>query len=333
MAIKKVRSAKSLHYFNGQLLSEDDFLAQQAYHQEAAHRHANSLHTWGVVAGLDVVQQDDRTIGVTPGAAIDASGRQITIDSLQQLPVESNADLAVHVAVAYEQGAEDSDRSSEDGNYTRTTEYASLQTLPDAPAPDGSVLYLAKVRLDKSGLITAIDTSVRRSAGAVIATGSVLTAHLADGSVTLPKLHPAIRSGWTRLPFKPSFFDESGSNARSFLIGVTKARCDAQGAKGTMAIPIPPGANTLKTFVLAGARNTKQLNIELWRCGWITNANRADAEQLLPPDKKAIVGAPFNVSVPINQPLNTFTSAVAVYVEAVGEAEINLVAAEFGWSA
>lgn len=333
MAIKKVRSAKYLHYFNGQLLSEDDFLAQQAYHQDVARRHTKTLHSWGVIAGLDVVQQDEHTIGVTPGAAIDSSGREIMVDAFQQVPVERNNNLVAHVVVAYDEGAEDSDRSSEGGNYTRTTEYASVQTLADAPALDGSVLYLAIVRQDITGRIIAIDASVRRSAGSLIGPGSVVTAHLSDGSVTLPKLHPAIRSGWMRMPFKPSFFDETGGNARSFLIGVTKARCDAQGAKGTMAIPVPPGANMLKTFVLAGARNTKQLNVELWRCGWVGNANRADAEQLLPPDKKTIVGAPFNASIAINKPLHSDLNAVAVYVEAVGEAEINLVAAEFGWSA
>jgi hypothetical protein len=132
------------------------------------------------------------------------------------------------------------------------------------------------------------------------------------------------------LPFKPSFFEESG--AKGFLIGVTKARCDAQGAKGTMSIAVPPGANKLKSFVLAGARNAKSLNIELWRCGWNTKGNKADAEQLLPPDKKTILGAPFNTNIPINRPLDPETSAVALYVEAVGEAEINLVAAEFEWS-
>jgi len=331
MATKKIAGAKQLHYFTGQLLAEDDFTAQQQYHLDASRRHATTLHSWGVVGGLDVVQQGDREIGVTPGTAIDAMGRQISIDAPQRITIEPSASLTAYVVACYAEGTEESDRASEGEGYTRNTEYAVLQASGAAPAQDGSVVYLAKLTLDAGGRVTGIDTSVRRSAGSLIAPASVATPHLSDGSVTLPKLHPTLRSGWVRMPFKPSFFDESGAGARSFLIGVTKARCDAQGAKGTMAIPVPPGVNKLKTFVLAGMRNAKQLNIELWRCGW-NKQNRADAEQLLPPDKKTIMGAPFNASFPVNKPLDAETNAVAVYVEAVGESEINLVAAEFEWS-
>ncbi|SPE38479.1 conserved hypothetical protein [Candidatus Sulfopaludibacter sp. SbA3] len=332
MVIKKVPAAKRLHYFTGQLLVDDDFTAEQDYHVGGSRRHASTLHTWGVIAGLDVVQQGEHEIGVTAGTAIDASGRQIVLQSGERLAVEPAATLTAYVVVSAAEGAEDVDRSTEEENYTRTTEYTVLQIGPDAPALDGSVVQLAKLQLDASGRIASIDTSVRRSAGSLIAPASVGNPHLADGTVTLPKLHATLRSGWIRMPFKPSFFDESGAGAKSFLIGVTKARCDAQGAKGTMAIPVPAGANRLKTFVLAGMRNSGQLNIELWRCGWNNKKNQADAEQLLPADKTKIRGAPFNLRVPIDKPLDSETNAVAVYVEAVGESEINLVAAEFEWS-
>jgi len=81
-------------------------------------------------------------------------------------------------------------------------------------------------------------------------------AELADGAVTRPKLHPSVRAGFVRLPFKPSSFIEAEPTARNFVIGVTKTYCDARGATGTMGIPVPPGATRLKTVVIAGAINT-----------------------------------------------------------------------------
>jgi hypothetical protein len=322
------RSRKRPNFFAGQLLDDDDFKAEQDCHLAQQRRHAANFHGAGVI-GLEVEAQGDRTVLIRPGLAIDRLGREIVLDTAQLL---SLADVApgppVYLTIEYHEGVEDSDLEGEDAaSYGRTTEFAILQTAPVRPADDAPAVSLARVEVDAAGRITGIDMGVRRAAGSRIAVRGVGTEHLADASITKDKLHPTLRTGWVRLPFKPSPFTEGGELARTFVIGVTRTYCDAKGAKGTMGIPIPPCMTRLKTLVLAGPRNDAGLDIGLYRCGWDPARNAREEEVL----ERALPGAratAFCATIAVNWTLD-WSHALAIHLHAKGDAEIALVAAEF----
>ena len=75
---------KRVRYSLGQVLSIDDFTAEQEYFLEKQRRHNRTLHGAGVVFGLEVSRQKDSVV-VQPGLALDCRGEEISIRD----PVES----------------------------------------------------------------------------------------------------------------------------------------------------------------------------------------------------------------------------------------------------
>src|SRR5919197_2283138 len=81
-ADNKFQSLKRVHYFFGQMLSQDDFQAEQNYHRERLKRHNRYLHGWGVVTGLKVSAEQkgkEHAIVISPGMALDSLGNEIVI--------------------------------------------------------------------------------------------------------------------------------------------------------------------------------------------------------------------------------------------------------------
>jgi hypothetical protein len=76
-----------VRYFDRQFLRPEYFETEQAYHVAMHRRHNISLHTWGIVSGL-VVQEDENSLFVQPGFAIDGYGREIILTQRRQLAVE-----------------------------------------------------------------------------------------------------------------------------------------------------------------------------------------------------------------------------------------------------
>jgi len=66
-------------YYRGQLLLEDDFIAEQRYHANARYRHSLNLHGWGIVRGLEVRHAGANEVVVSPGFAIDGRGHEIDL--------------------------------------------------------------------------------------------------------------------------------------------------------------------------------------------------------------------------------------------------------------
>lgn len=87
-------------YFDGELLTGDDFRREQRYHVERR-RLLNRLTIGaGVVAGLDVSAAAGGALTLSPGLALDGLGREIEVDEPQALPAP---DGEVWVAYAEEQ--------------------------------------------------------------------------------------------------------------------------------------------------------------------------------------------------------------------------------------
>lgn len=73
-----------LNYYQRQYLGATDFKAEQAYHRDMRRRHNLGHHTWGIVAGLELVEKpkEDSSgvdVYVQPGMAIDGFGREIIL--------------------------------------------------------------------------------------------------------------------------------------------------------------------------------------------------------------------------------------------------------------
>ena len=71
-----------VQYADGQFLRAADLKADQAYHREARWRHNLALHSWGILAGLDVKVDtlgNAVQIAVGEGMALDGYGRELVV--------------------------------------------------------------------------------------------------------------------------------------------------------------------------------------------------------------------------------------------------------------
>lgn len=163
---------KRLNYFTSQFLVEKDFTDEQAYHMDMRRRHNRLLHTWGIAdGGLEVTKSADKIIGIGSGMAIDKDGRELVLLDAQSkdlTPFGSNAD--VYITAQYKEVSDPSDHYTAGGvdNYTRTTERPLVEAGTTVPVNDGSVIVLAKVKLDGGGNISTVDSTVRKMAGSAI---------------------------------------------------------------------------------------------------------------------------------------------------------------------
>ena len=66
---------KRLYFYEKQFLGVRDFQDEQVYHIEMRRRHLIAHHLWGIVAGLEIRQdQNSKVWYVQPGMAVDGFG-------------------------------------------------------------------------------------------------------------------------------------------------------------------------------------------------------------------------------------------------------------------
>jgi hypothetical protein len=322
---KKQLLHKKPGYFRGQLLLEDDFIAEQGYHANARYRHALNLHGWGVVRGLEVTRADETTLVVSAGFAIDGHGHEIELRederlSLTSAPTESQ----VAVSLIYEE--ESAANLGRDGQQHALNCYAVLSAA--VGVAEGAVV-LATVQLDEKGHIghRAISSANRRQ----------LKTLLLPGSVSAASLDANLRTGWLRSPFRPVPLpptSEKEDPLPPFRVGPTEARShrdydgqtNTRGAAGIMAIMLPPGVARVLRLRLAGEENDALMQLELIIGGWDPGARKHVARVLLKADLQA--GA-FDHTWDIEKgDLHLETSTLALEVRAKGYARVSLVALE-----
>lgn len=78
------------HFYQGQFLRAEDFSNEQTYHRDMRRRHNLGPHTWGIIAGLELVQQDQeagdgKDVFIQPGLAVDGYGREILVSAPYRL--------------------------------------------------------------------------------------------------------------------------------------------------------------------------------------------------------------------------------------------------------
>ena len=190
---------KRLNYFNYQFLVENDFSDEQTYHLGMRRRHNIVLHSWGIADGLAVSKTGDKEVTISPGLAIDNTGREIVLLDPVTVDLTSFGPNAnVHLTIAYQEILHEDDHYTSGGvdNYTRTTERPKIEGKTTVPPGDGSVINLALVKLDGSGNVSSIDTIVRKPVGSKIAPATVGPTELAKNAVTGEKIaNNAVTSG------------------------------------------------------------------------------------------------------------------------------------------
>lgn len=358
---------KRLHYFNHQFLVEQDFLEEQKYHIAMRRLLNRELHSWGVVSGLRVSSNDSREITVEKGFALDQEGRELVLaDTVTREIRVSERRLQIYVVLAYEEKFETGGEQFEDRapggagvqGYNRVVESGQIK-LVHVPEEVGTGVLLGVFHLDAEGNITRLDHSHRQIAGSLIAPNSVHTKHLADASVTEPKLAPEIwerlkpekfslpddsitaeklspdlrvtigNRGWVRLPFRPERLKPrtprwTPAGEGDFSLDLEFAHCDGRGARGSMGIPIPAGATRIHEFRIAGSTK-REVRVELLRTGWNPQERRGESTQIF---REELRNAVFDQKFPAKRELDEF-HALTVFVHATGESEIWLVAARF----
>lgn len=85
-------TAARVHYFDKQFLRVDEFRDEQLYQLALRRRHNNTQHTWGIVNGLAIANEEG-SIVVQPGLAIDGYGRELLLSSKYRVTAESFDDL------------------------------------------------------------------------------------------------------------------------------------------------------------------------------------------------------------------------------------------------
>jgi hypothetical protein len=317
---KDAVSVKRTNYFKHQFLREQDFKDEQAYHVHMRRRHNRLLHSWGIAEGLEVTKRGDRELVVAPGTAIDRDGREIVLTSpfIAQLQA-FDANSHTYVTIEYRELFEHSDLETAGGveGYLRITELPEIKLRKHHPGDEVAVV-LARVQLDEFSNIRHVDHSVRKRAG---------------GS--------SAAVGWMRLPFKPVRMEliridrrlvQPESTERrleaEFTCDVAHAYCGERGARGSMAIPIPPGAERVAGFRISGTTRGS-VRVQLIRTGWNADENKGENTELL---SETIRDAAFHKEIRIEEHLQAIhgeNHALSVAVIAEGEADIWLVACRF----
>jgi hypothetical protein len=316
-------------YFRGQLLDEADFRSEQDYHRNAGLLHNTTLHSWGVVDGLTVSFNGEKKLAVAPGRAIDTQGREILLKETAILDVSAfDADQTVSVILSYEEGPGDERHTDHGEGSARMMEYSVLSVS----TTEGAGVTLARVHLDSRPKVTGtISYAHTHYASSVLAPGQVGFRELAKG----------LRSGWVRLPFKPTPME----NHPVFRIGATEARSTDEGASGSMAIPVPPGVTRVQRFRIAGEKNDGVITVEFFRCGWdpaeddhektpLPKAEfNAKSPRAIPPghSKASKIKDAFEYTETLQFDLDPQYHALAVVITVTKKTSISLVAVEFGY--
>ena len=152
----KHRIEERPNYYYGQLLKEEDFLAEQEFHIRARENHNRHLHGSGIVYGLEVEPSGDTAVSISPGLAIDERGREIRLRDSAVLDLSKFAEKTVlTISVHYED-----DKPEKESN--RRSAYAVLGAIPQGEMVPG--LVLAVVQLDERAKVrgSAINPSSRK---------------------------------------------------------------------------------------------------------------------------------------------------------------------------
>jgi hypothetical protein len=169
-------TVKRLNYYDHQFLRAPDFSDEQNYHLSMRRLHNSSLHTWGIVQGLEVSLASGGTgtaVTVNSGVALDSTGREMVLATNTNPELGgAAANTTLYITITYDEQPSDPTTEAGGPGNTRVTEAPKLSFSKDAPGDNSLTLILAKVPRTGTGL-GPVDASDRKQAGVVL--GSDLT--------------------------------------------------------------------------------------------------------------------------------------------------------------
>lgn len=125
-----------VNFFDGQMLSAGDFIAEQSYGREKRRLHNRMLYGAGVVMGLSVsVDRDGEAVNVSPGFAIDASGNELVVET----PARANIcghDTCFVTARYTETLARPVPGPHGNTEFSRIEEGCAIEAMADQPDPE-----------------------------------------------------------------------------------------------------------------------------------------------------------------------------------------------------
>ncbi|MCA9539033.1 MAG: hypothetical protein KC620_09090 [Myxococcales bacterium] len=178
-------------YYDGQFLKSADFIDEQRYHIDRHRRHVHAMVDAGVVAGLEVTGGTD-VVTVAPGAAVDASGRQLVLLTTEQrLIAQADRGQVLTLFIRYAEAPAD-EAAAEQGTtgFTRFHEMPAIEYVREGTAFDGVVL--ARVVVDGAGAATA-DGTVRPRAGLRLPGPTPLTVHANEADPGRATINAALK--------------------------------------------------------------------------------------------------------------------------------------------
>lgn len=158
-----------MHYFDHQFLRAEDFTLEQRYQNRMRRLHNSTLHTSGIVNGLEVDFVNGATsVTVAKGVAIDSKGQEMVLDEAS-LDVANYKGKTVYVTIAYAEQKTNSTIDtgvSGDRNVTETPTIAASDQMPTTDGSHPLPLLLATVTVGADdGKVTGKDLSGRKYAG------------------------------------------------------------------------------------------------------------------------------------------------------------------------
>jgi hypothetical protein len=148
------------------LLAAEDFETEQKYHIEMRRLHNRLLHGFGIVEGLRVSadDNDESSVVVSPGFAVDGLGREIVVDEPVRIVVGACGKEPCFVTLQYAETATDPVPTVNGGSeFSRVTEGFSIGTASEDPCQFGTTQALGIARLIRQDGMWVIDENYRPS--------------------------------------------------------------------------------------------------------------------------------------------------------------------------
>lgn len=140
---------KRVRFFPGQVLTAADFEADQTYHIEMRRLHNRVLHGTGIASGLAVSVDGGTSAAISPGVALDPSGREIVVESAARVNVGAVSGAVCFITIQYVETSSDPVPVPGPTGHenTRITESYSLAVASSDPALNPSSAAIALARL------------------------------------------------------------------------------------------------------------------------------------------------------------------------------------------
>lgn len=177
-------------FVSGALLRAEDLSLEQQLARERFQAANRGLHGVGVASGLEVRDAGNGTVEVSPGLAIDADGRQLSLSRARTLDLRTVPAANVYLVLRAQDTPADFEGNTRGTWPRRILEAPALTAQPWPPEDPGRALVLAKVELSVSRQVVRILPDARQACGLTV--GALA---LSDGTAEVARLTAGADAG------------------------------------------------------------------------------------------------------------------------------------------